>query len=430
VVRRAVEPSPTPVSINSGLTVAADKKEDDDRGSLSASDRGILIIDNDVDFARFVRETGHHVDFKGILTPSGAAGLALAQQYQPQAILLDISLPDIDGWRVLRRLKGDLSLRHLPVYLVSTTDPDRLLEGIALGAQGILPKPIHTARELESFLGDVRAFVDAEQRTLLIIHPQGASHAEIAAALADLPLKVITVSNADEALAAVANGNIDAVVLTSDIGEPTLAELAGRLARESLSRPRRLFLYPGGAFGSDEAQRWRHVGQELGMSWIESPQTLVDQVSLALCCPVAKLPERAQRAIGELHAPARVLAGKRVLIVDDDIRNIFALTSILERQDVITVSAETGRDAINLLQAAAAVDAVLMDIMMPEMDGIDTMCAIRRDERFKNLPIIAVTAKAMKGDREKCIEAGAWDYLSKPVDPDQMLAVLSAWLTV
>jgi CheY-like chemotaxis protein len=177
-------------------------------------------------------------------------------------------------------------------------------------------------------------------------------------------------------------------------------------------------------------ERWSRLAQEYGLSLVESRPQLVDQAALALCVPLRKVDEPLRQMIRGLHDPSPVLAGKRVLIVDDDIRNIFALTSILERHDVITVSAETGRDAINLLHAAPTVDIVLMDIMMPEMDGIDTMRAIRQSARFRDLPIVAVTAKAMKGDREKCIEAGAWDYLSKPVDPDQMLAVLHAWLTV
>jgi CheY-like chemotaxis protein len=165
------------------------------------------------------------------------------------------------------------------------------------------------------------------------------------------------------------------------------------------------------------------------LEFVVSPHQLVDRVSAVLCEPIARLPEDRQGMILQLWDSAPILEGKKVLIVDDDIRNIFALTSVLERYDMVTVSAETGRDAINLLQAAPDVDIVLMDIMMPEMDGIDTTRAIRQIPRFKELPIVAVTAKAMVGDREKCIEAGAWDYLSKPVDPERMLSVLRAWLS-
>jgi CheY-like chemotaxis protein len=170
------------------------------------------------------------------------------------------------------------------------------------------------------------------------------------------------------------------------------------------------------------------LAKEFNLQLADSLGRLLDEASVSLCLPVSGLSEEQQQAVREQSSAASILAGKKVLIVDDDIRNIFALTSVLERYDMVTVSAETGRDAINLLQASPDVDIVLMDIMMPEMDGIDTMKAIRGIGRFKNLPIIAVTAKAMKGDREKCFEAGAWDYLAKPVDPEQMLASMRAWL--
>jgi CheY-like chemotaxis protein len=172
------------------------------------------------------------------------------------------------------------------------------------------------------------------------------------------------------------------------------------------------------------------MAHEFELQTVESMAQLVAGLVRAAAVPFAELAEPCQSLLRGLDSFAQVLAGKKVMIVDDDMRNIFALSSTLERQDIVTVSAETGRDAINLLQAAPDVDIVLMDIMMPEMDGIDTMRAIRQISHFKGLPIIAVTAKAMKGDREKCIEAGAWDYLSKPVDPEQLLTVLRAWLTV
>jgi CheY-like chemotaxis protein len=180
----------------------------------------------------------------------------------------------------------------------------------------------------------------------------------------------------------------------------------------------------------EDVDRWKQTAHEFELRTAGSLQELAEHVVRSACLNVAKLPERCRALLSGADSDGRVLAGKKVMIVDDDIRNIFALSSTLERHDIITVSAETGRDAINLLQAAPDVHIVLMDIMMPEMDGIDTMRAIRQISRFKGLPIIAVTAKAMKGDREKCIEAGAWDYLSKPVDPEQLLTVLRAWLAV
>jgi CheY-like chemotaxis protein len=207
-----------------------------------------------------------------------------------------------------------------------------------------------------------------------------------------------------------------------------LAVLAEQLQSRSATHVAPLLLAMREDQSADSRQHLIHLAKEFNLRPVNDLGHLVDEASVALGLPVAAMPEDAQRLIRDRASAASILAGKKVLIVDDDIRNIFALTSVLERFDMVTVSAETGRDAINLLQASSDVDVVLMDIMMPEMDGIDTMKVIRQIGRFKNLPIIAVTAKAMKGDREKCFEAGAWDYLAKPVDPEQMLASLRAWL--
>ncbi len=225
-------------------------------------------------------------------------------------------------------------------------------------------------------------------------------------------------------------GEIDCIVLTPHPPDMTLAALAGEIIAEPSTRiTPSLIIYTQPDLPQEEADRWKRLAQEFNLRHVDSVNRLVDQVVFALCRPVTKLSDPYRKMVQEACNPAPMLAHKKVLIVDDDIRNIFALTSVLERYDIVTVSAETGRDAINLLQAATDVDIVLMDIMMPEMDGIDTMKAIRQIGRFKRLPIIAVTAKAMKGDRDKCIEAGAWDYLSKPVDSEQMLSALHAWLT-
>ncbi len=252
---------------------------------------------------------------------------------------------------------------------------------------------------------------------------------QAAARLAGLGVHVITADSATSALDKAARGKIDSLVLTPRVSDAALPNLLEDLSRLERTFPAPTILYVGNESGTDERGRFAPLAHEFGLPLVDTVEQLVDHAAFALCCPITKLNEADQQAIRGLHNPGSILRGKRVLIVDDDIRNIFALTSILERNDVVSISAETGRDAINFLQAGSAVDIVLMDIMMPEMDGIDTMKAIRQGPRFRNLPIVAVTAKAMKGDREKCIEAGAWDYLSKPVDPDQMLSVLHSWLT-
>jgi CheY-like chemotaxis protein len=240
-------------------------------------------------------------------------------------------------------------------------------------------------------------------------------------------LQVHAAASGEEALAAVKKQPFECVVLplhVPDMSWPSLIEQLTAEARTACS----LLLYTGTVDNEEEQIRYKRLAQEFGLGLADSPAALADEALLWAGEALSELPESCQALVTTRHDPHSVLSAKRVLIVDDDIRNIFALTSILERFDMVTVSAETGRAAINLLQAAEDVDIVLMDIMMPEMDGIDTMKSIRQISRFKDLPIVAVTAKAMKGDREKCIEAGAWDYLSKPVNSEQMLAVLQAWL--
>jgi CheY-like chemotaxis protein len=235
------------------------------------------------------------------------------------------------------------------------------------------------------------------------------------------------VNSLTTASAALRDKPADLIILTPRVVDAPAHEL-GQRVRENLPAGQKLLFYTGKESTpmNGDVTAWL---TEMAIPLIDSPAQLVDETSRRLARPLDKLTEPCRKMIYEQSDPAKVLAGKKVLIVDDDIRNIFALTSVLERYDMVTVPAETGRDAINLLQAAPDFDIVLMDIMMPEMDGIDTMRAIRQISRFENLPIIAVTAKAMKGDREKCIEAGAWDYLSKPVDPEHVLSVLRAWLT-
>ncbi len=415
-----------PLSPEEGLSLVSET--DDDRNSVQPDDRTLLIVDNDEGFAHFVLETARKCGFKGITTPSGAAAIALAREFQPQAILLDISLPDIDGWRVLERLKHDLALRHIPVYVVSTVDqPER---GLKLGARGVLPKPIQTGQMLEDFIEGVKKVVDRLARRVLVIEPDGNRRQQIVEMLNGEDLELAAFPTAAAAGDVIGRGGFDAVVLAPEIAGISVANLVEELTAAPEMDQCRIFLNVAADLPADQMTRWQRLAQEFNLRLVDSVPQLLDQVALSLFRPVAKLSDTSQNILREHSKSSAVLRGKKVLIVDDDIRNIFALTSILERFDMVTVSAETGRDAINLLQAAPDVDIVLMDIMMPEMDGIDTMRAIRQISRFKKLPIVAVTAKAMKGDREKCIEAGAWDYLSKPVDSEQMLAVLRAWLTV
>jgi signal transduction histidine kinase/CheY-like chemotaxis protein len=431
VAQTAPDVQHTPVAVTSyqpDESLMAENEYGDDRNDIHTDDRVLLIVDNDIGFAELILEQAHKLGFKGIITPLGAAAIAMAGDYQPHAILLDISLPDIDGWRVLDRLKHDCSLLHIPVFVVSTIDqPER---GLKRGAQGVLGKPIQTSDKLEEFLRGVRTCVDRTERRIVVSDPSDSLGRELNHLFAGAPLVIETAKCDGEVVNAIGEGPVDAVVIVPDpLGSGVAALIDLVLASPNTAdRPIMLYLPPGAE--ADGLERWKHLAHEFELQAVDSLPLLASSLMRAACVPLEKLSEHCRSIIGSQDEILQVLAGKKVMIVDDDMRNIFALSSTLERHDIITVSAETGRDAINLLQAAPDVDVVLMDIMMPEMDGIDTTKAIRQISHFKGLPIIAVTAKAMKGDREKCIEAGAWDYISKPVDPDQLLSVLRAWLTV
>ena len=299
-----------------------------------------------------------------------------------------------------------------------------------MGAHGVLAKPIQTGDVLDAFLLNVKQFVDRTKRRVVVVDSENQLDRELAHMFATTNVEIIKVESAEAAMCAIDDEPVDAVVLTPNFSDRSIASLAEQLLVNTQIGYRRLILHPNENGSDEEIRRWAQVAREFELDLTGSLPELANGLAQAACLSLERLPEPTRRLLSDWSGHAMDLAGKKVLIVDDDIRNIFALTSVLERHDMVTVSAETGRDAINLLQAAPDVDIVLMDIMMPEMDGIDTMKAIRRISHLKKLPIIAVTAKAMKGDREKCIDAGAWDYLSKPVNPEHLLAVLRAWLTV
>ncbi len=399
----------------------------DDRADIRGDDRLLLIVDNDLSFAHLILEQARKLGFKGIIAPHGASAIALASDYQPHAILLDISLPDIDGWRVLDRVKHDPALQHIPVYIVSTIDqPER---GLKRGARGVLAKPVQTSERLQEFLEEVRGFIEQERRRVIVVNSGEELAAELEQLLSGTNIDIVAAKDSESMAARIRAQSVDAIVIVPDESGDDAREIIGSVFNESHAVTRPLFLHLPPEAGPDELERWKFMAHEFGVEVVETLPQLLAGLLRSAGTPLGELTEPCRTLLEGASNNSQVLAGKKVMIVDDDMRNIFALSSMLERQDIVTVSAETGRDAINLLQAAEDVDIVLMDIMMPEMDGIDTMKAVRQIAHCKGLPIIAVTAKAMKGDREKCIEAGAWDYLSKPVDSEQLLTVLRAWLT-
>jgi CheY-like chemotaxis protein len=417
------EPQPAPLELE---PLSLPNDAGDDRDNLQPDDRVMLIVDNDTAFARLLLEAARERGFKGLVTPLGSAGLALARDYQPDAITLDIRLPDIDGWRVLSYLKSELLTRHIPVYVISTVDNPE--QGLERGAIGVLAKPIESQDRLEQAIDDIRAFVHRPARRVLVVDGNAERRNRLRELIAGDGVELEAVESAAQAFEQFDGQRWDSVVLGPDLPGDDPATVATELAKRT--GPGGLIVYSerrshGNGTGGSPATRYRQIPH---VAVVHTPETLLNRLISQLHVPVTRLPEARREMIEQAHREHLRLAGRKVLIVDDDIRNIFALTSVLEREEMQVLSAETGHDAIRVLERTPDVDIVLMDIMMPEMDGLDTTRAIRELPQFRSLPIIAVTAKAMKGDREKCIEAGAWDYLAKPVDPDQMLSVLRAWL--
>jgi CheY-like chemotaxis protein len=297
-----------------------------------------------------------------------------------------------------------------------------------MGALSFVAKPVQTKATLEAALEGVKEYVNRPQKELLVVAPDAGLRERVADFLDNGDVHLVGVGTGAEGLAVLRRRPADCLVLDLHLPDMTARAFADEMLRDPAFAGCPVVLAADGELGADDQAALARLAQALPVHPAHSFEHLLDQVTLRLHAPLNKLPDAKRQLLEQLHQTDQVLAGKKVLIVDDDIRNIFALTSILEWRNMAIVSAETGRDAIAILRRQPDIDIVLMDIMMPEMDGMDTMREIRKMPEFKDLPIIAVTAKAMKGDREKCIEAGAWDDLSKPVDAEQMLAVLRGWL--
>jgi signal transduction histidine kinase/DNA-binding response OmpR family regulator/HAMP domain-containing protein len=396
----------------------------DDREHVSPGDAVLLIVENDLGFARFLLDTAREQGFKGIVTSQGVAALALANQFKPLAITLDLFLPDINGWRVLNRIKNDTGTRHIPVAVISTDESREL--ALESGAFAFLAKPIQSKEALDSLVGSLKGFAQRGTRNLLVVSQNAQMRDWLEKYLKADDVAVVATTDYEAARSVAQARGADCVVL--DAGLATLdAAGAARRDDEAATDFLPILLYGEGA-DARKLDGWHALARSTTVREIQTPERLLEQASFFLHRNYATMPESHRMVLGRLHDADQVLRGKRAMIVDDDMRNIFALTSLLEEQGMIVESHDNGRDAIRHLQEKTDIDVLLMDIMMPEIDGIQTIREIRKIHACRDLPIIAVTAKAMKGDREKCIEAGAWDYLSKPVDTELMIGVLQAWL--
>ncbi len=414
-----VEPEATAEMLSS-LNIA-----DDDRDNILPGEKVLLVVENDLGFARMLLQAARRAGYKGLVSASGAGALALARDHRPMLITLDIYLPDMEGWRILERLKADLATRHIPICVVSTDDSrERAMES---GAIGFLAKPLQSIDEVDAALAQLNRFVEAPSRKLLVAMQPSALRDSYVAAPPRGDIEIVTAESAEAARRALALGDIDALATDGCLDGLARADVAEFVeSRPAALRQLPVLLYsppPG-----DPLPGWERGPGGAVMRVADSLEALIDATAFSLHRGMARMSERERRAVEATHQASGSLVGRKVLIVDDDMRNIFALAAVLDAQGMAVVSAENGRDAIRLVKQDASIDIVLMDIMMPEMDGMQTMRELRKLPRGKQLPLVAVTAKAMKGDREKCIEAGAWDYLSKPVDTAYLLMVLRGWL--
>jgi HAMP domain-containing protein/signal transduction histidine kinase/DNA-binding response OmpR family regulator len=419
------EPETEPPATTADDEPSASNEFKDDRDRLRPGDKVVLIVENDPTFVQLLLETARDAGMKGIATPRGAAALSLAREYPICAVTLDICLPDINGWRVLRRLKQDFDTRHIPVYIVSTEDDRERAR--TMGAVDTVLKPLQTKETIDELFAAIRRFVERPVRELLVVEPDEKQREHLLGLIGNGDVRATAAGGGSDVLRLLDEQRFDCVVFDMQPPDTSIDSVIEHINGNSKLGDLPLIMYSEEPLLLDETMTDR-LARSASVRQVQSPERLLDEISLVLHRPVTGMEESQRKMLEKLHEDDAVLSGKHVLIVDDDIRNIFALTSVLERYNMHILTAETGRDAIQILQDTPDVDAVLMDIMMPEFDGLDTTRAIREIPHLKELPIIAVTAKAMKGDREKCIEAGAWDYLSKPVNPEQMLAVLRAWI--
>jgi hypothetical protein len=399
----------------------------DDRHSIQYGDRIVLIIEDDEAFGRtllgFVREHG----FRGVVTSMGEQGLALARSLKPDAITLDIHLPDMDGRVVLDQLKHDARTRHIPVQVISVEGKEA--RSIEQGAIACLQKPVD-AETLDKALRHIQRFLQRQVSRLLVVEHDEAERNAIVQMLGGGDVVTVAVDNLEAALEALDGAPFDCAVVDLQMPNITGMQLLNAIRERIADRRMPIVAYTNKELSPQEEGEVRELAEAIVAKDPESSRQLLAKTALFLHRVEANLPQPAQRALEVLNETDPALGGKRVLLVDDDARNLFAITTILEQHAMKVVYAENGQQALQKLEEHGDVDIVLMDIMMPEMDGYEATRRIRARRSHGRVPVIALTAKAMQGDREKCLEAGASDYITKPVDAGQLVSLLRVWLNV
>ena len=397
----------------------------DDRDQLEPGDTSLLIVEDDPHYARVLMDLARGHGFKVLLATRGATALDLAKQYLPTAISLDVFLPDMLGWTVLSQFKQNPLTRHIPVQMI-TLDEDRQ-HGLARGAFSFVTKPT-TIQGVRAAFDRLKQYAQPRRKRLLVVEDNPGERLGITELLAHDDIEIITTGTGKGALEILRQEPADCMVLDLRLPDMSGFDVLAQLSAEPGLTDVPVVVFTGKELTAEEDAQLHTMARSIVVKGVESPERLLDETALFLHRITTELPIEKQRMLEKLNSSDEDLVGRTVLLVDDDARNIFALSSVLERRGMHVLTATTGNEAIKLVESTPELSIVLMDIMMPEMDGFQTMEIIRKKQAFRRLPIIALTAKAMKGDREKCLEAGASDYLAKPVNTEQLLSSLRMWL--
>jgi CheY-like chemotaxis protein len=397
----------------------------DDRLEIRPGDPTLLVVEDDPHYARVLADLARDQGFKVLIAARGADALDLVGQYEPSAVSLDVFLPDTLGWNVLSHLKQNPATRHIPVQIV-TSDEDRQ-HGLTRGAFAFLSKPTN-AEELEGAFARIKSYAKRRRKRLLVVEDNVVEQMSVRELLDHDDVEILSASTGAECLEILRAQPFDCVVLDLRLPDISGFEVLRQIGADPELSDVPVVVFTGRELSADEDEQLHSMARSVVVKGVESPERLLDETALFLHRVVANLPAEKQRMLERLRNSDELLVGRTVLLVDDDARNVFALSSVLERRGMNVLTATTGNEAIQLIETRPDIAIVLMDIMMPGMDGYQAIEAIRTDPAQRRLPIIALTAKAMKGDREKCLEAGASDYLAKPVNTEQLLSALRNWL--
>ncbi|MDF1760745.1 MAG: response regulator [Coxiellaceae bacterium] len=414
----------------SNKQIIVDEKEvvavfiEDDRENITLDTKSVLVIEDDIDFAKIMQNIAKEKGYLTLCAGDGHSGLTLAKQFKPSAIVLDIGLPDVNGLQVLEQLKFDLDTRHIPIHVVSANEESP--EFKQKGAIGYLLKPAQ-ADSLSIIFEKIESVLDDRIKNVLVVEDDEKSHFAIASLIDSDKVQIDKAFNGQDATDKILSNTYDCIILDLCLPDISGFELLKQLKQNNIDVPP-VIVYTGRELDEEEHNELRRYANSIVLKGAESPERLLDEVSLFLHSVESDLPDKQKQVIQMLHNSEKLLLNRRVLLVDDDVRNVFALSSTLEDYGLDIIVASNGRVALDKLNEEKNIELVIMDIMMPVMDGYEAMQKIRQQDKYTDLPIIALTAKAMTGDRAKCIEAGANDYITKPVDVEKLVSMIKVWL--